>query len=153
VNQAVLHLIRLMKLDGRYSPLLLVSNGQGIPSSPHLECAAVSLEIRNPVGEGTNGWRPALAFSFWLPATLWKLRALVKAHDIRVINCVFPGIECLTLVLLRPLTFFSGKVILVLQGNDIKLALDTTGFSRLLARLMFRRADCVVACSQGIQQD
>jgi glycosyltransferase involved in cell wall biosynthesis len=145
-----LQLIRLMKQQRQYSPVLLISNGLDIPlNSPDLGCPTISLDIRNPISP-ESPLRAALAFCFWLPLTLRRLRTVVKEHNIHVINYSFPDAECLNLILLKRLGLFSGKVILWLHGSDIKLALDKTGMSRILTRLMFRLADRVIACSQGI---
>jgi starch synthase len=97
--------------------------------------------------------RARIAFFLTLPLVLWKLRLLLARHRILTINCIFPGTDSLTYVLLRRFRLFSGKVIFTLQGNDIKVALDTAGFSRFLARQAFRLADRIVACSFGLRED
>lgn len=153
VNQAVLHLVDRMSSDDRSRPFLLVLSDQDCPpSEPHLNCPAFSLAIRPPVNEG-HPFRGPLAFLLTLPWTLLKLRRILKERNIRTINCIFPGIGNFSFVLLRRLGLYSGKVVLTLQGNDIKLALDATGWERTLVRWMFRRSDFVVGCSRGIQED
>lgn len=153
VNQALINLVRLMDLAGHYRPFVLIPYGrQDLPPSPHLRCPIFSMVIRNP-SLPANNLRARAAFFVTLPIVFWKLRALLSRHRIRTINCIFPGADSLTYVMLRRLRLFSGKVILTLQGNDIKVALDTTGFDRFLARETFRRADHVVACSSGLRED
>ncbi len=153
VNQALLHLIDLMNSEGRCRPYLLVpSDRECPPSAPHLNCPVFSLGIRAPMNED-HPFRGPIAFLLTLPRTLVKLRGVLRERNIRTINCIFPGIESFSLVLLRRLGLFSGKVVLTLQGNDIKVAMDATGWTRRLVRWMFQKSDFVVACSRGIQDD
>jgi len=147
VNQSVLHLARMMKEGGRYSPLLLVSNGHPLPAdTAHVAGPVFSLAVRDPLVAPLGYW-------FWLPRTLFRLRKLIARHNVQVINCTVPEAECLTFALRRRLALFHGQLWFVLQGNDIKMAMEKTGFGRRLVQYMLRHADRVVACSQGIQND
>jgi glycosyltransferase involved in cell wall biosynthesis len=153
VNQALLHLIDLMNSDGRRQPFLLIPYGPDNPSpSAHLHCPAFSVTVRAPIVED-HPFRGPLAFLFTLPWTLVKLRRILRERDIQTINCVFPEMESLMFVMLKRLGLFPGQVGTTLQGNDIKVALDASGWGRRLLRWMFRRSDFVVACSRGIQED
>ncbi len=153
VNQALLHLIDLMNSDGRRRPYLLIPDDRVIPPPvSHLNCPVLSLAIRSPVSED-HPFRGPLAFLLTLPWTLVKLRGILRERNIQTINSIFPGVEYFALVPLKKLRLFTGKVVLTLQGNDIKIAMDSTGWHRRLVRWMFRRSDFVVACSRGIQED
>jgi glycosyltransferase involved in cell wall biosynthesis len=154
VNQAVLNLIHTMQLEGRYRPLLLVSNGHALPErAPHIECEVISLQLRSPDIPADRTVISLLAFLYHLPGTLLALRALVRRHNVQAFNCVFPDNECLNIVLLKKLRLFSGKLCLWFQGNDIKTAMEKRGFGAAAFRWMLRRSDVVAACSRGLLED
>jgi len=94
-----------------------------------------------------------LAFLYYLPATLLRLRALTKRYNVQAFNCVFPDNEWLNLVLLKKLGLFSGKVVLWFHGSDIKAGAEKRGLGAAAFRWMLRQADAVVACSQGLRED
>jgi glycosyltransferase involved in cell wall biosynthesis len=153
VNQALLHLIDFMNEAGEYKPYLLICNGpEDLPQAPHVHCPMISLPVRNPASE-RHPLRAPFGFLLTLPWFFWKLRPFLKQHNIRAINYIFPDAGALSFVLMRKLGIFSGKVIVTLQGNDLKLVMDETGFARFVGRLAFRLADCVVACSGGMRED
>ncbi len=153
VNQALIQLVRLMNQARQYKAYLLVCNGPlSPPPAPHLECPVFSLRMYEPVSK-RHSIRSLLGFLWTLPRTLSLLRSLLKTRDVRVINVVFPGLESWTFVLLKKLGLFPGKLVVSLQGNDIKLFLEETGLARWLARMIFRFADRVVSCSNGIRED
>jgi glycosyltransferase involved in cell wall biosynthesis len=153
VNQAIFNLIHHMRLDGRYRPLLAVLNGVDNPRQPdYVECPVISIRLRDPA-DPASPIRAPFAFLFWLPWTLYRLRALVVQHQIRAIVNEFPSAEALNFIILKRLGLYSGRVILSLHGNDIKAALEQKGVRRLLHKLTVRLADCVIACSHGLRSD
>jgi len=153
VNQVVLKLIDLMSQAGQYQPYLLVPYGPlDPPQALHLNCPVLSLPIRSPLVKG-HPFRSPVAFLLTLPWTLWKLRSLIQERDIQIINCHFPAPDCFIYVVLKRLALFSGKVVLSVHGSDLKAALARTGIARGLVQLLFRSADYVIACSNGLRED
>src|SRR5216684_2375576 len=86
VNQAVLNLVRTMGKDGRWRPLFLVSNGKPVPQKQtQLDCTVLSLYVRAPDIPAERPVRSLLAFLATLPATLGRLRRLLREHEVKIV--------------------------------------------------------------------
>ena len=153
VNQVVANLIRQTAHDGSYRPLLLQLSW---PHRRPLEETAdgyriIRFRMRQPVGAGSL-LRYAVAYCATLPAAIARLRALIRRHDIHVVNVHFPTPAAVTLVLLKRLRLFKGAIIISLHGSDIEGASRATGLERQLWRFVLRGADRIVACSESLRE-
>ena len=94
-------------------------------------------------------------FAFFLkaPVVLWKLGSLCRKYSIRVINPHFIGLEYFPLVVLRNLGIFRGTLILSFHGMDILEMRQSRGLERWLAKVLLRKADWLVACSNGLRDE
>lgn len=95
----------------------------------------------------------AASFLAHLPGDLLKLRKICRDWNIGVLNMHFPGVEALTLVLLKKLKLFDGAVVLSLHGSDIRSAFQQKGRARRIWRFVLRHASVVVACSEGLKDE
>ena len=119
---------------------------------PYLDTEPYYLPFRDPAWPG-NRVRVLAAFLVTLPWTWWRLRAITRRQSIHLIICEFPDLGCLAVTLFKRLRLFPGQVILRLHGADIFTANQSRGLERFLWRLMYRTADWVVACSNGLRDD
>src|SRR5262249_52785829 len=94
-----------------------------------------------------------LKFLLTWPLAMWSLAKLAKEYNIRVFNVYFPDLSSLNFILLKRLGGFGGQVILSLQGSDVRGGCQQQGLSRWLWRLLYRKADVVVACSKGLEEE
>jgi L-malate glycosyltransferase len=84
---------------------------------------------------------------------LWKLGSLCRKYSIRVINPHFIGLEYFPFLVLRKLGIFRGKLILSFHGMDIREMRRSRGLERWLAKVLLRKADWLVACSNGLRDE
>ncbi len=103
--------------------------------------------------EQENPVRSFLSFVWHAPASLLELRRYVREHAISVINFHYPDLRALNFVLLRDLKLFRGKIILSLHGSDIRSAHQGSRLYKWFWRRLLRRADAVVACSEGLREE
>jgi glycosyltransferase involved in cell wall biosynthesis len=94
-----------------------------------------------------------IAFLLVLPRTLRWLRRLACDYRICIFNAFFPDLTALNFVLLKTLRLFRGKTAVSFQGSDIRTACQTKGVERFLWKLLLRRVDIVVACSEGLKTE
>lgn len=154
VNEVVKALIHEFRNDGKFSPHLLVSSEEP-ESGPVAGREAIKpflLNLWSPINH-EHPVRGLISFLFRLPLRCWALRRILTRHNIRVINPHFPGLECLTLIILKELGLFKGKVVLSFHNSDVTNALRSRGFERRLWRILLRQADRIVSVSNSLAPD
>lgn len=151
VNQVVLNLFDQMKAQGKYEPLLLENywgsaqlaefdlNGRKLYSLRHRPCLG-NIKI-------------SLMYFITLPLALLKLRNFILENNIQVVNAHYPSLAVINYVLLKKLGLADIKVVLSVHGRDIRDLENFHGLKRKLFRWVYRNADRIVACSQGLADD
>jgi glycosyltransferase involved in cell wall biosynthesis len=82
------------------------------------------------------------------PLRLWHTFRLLRKYNAQAVNFHFPGIAPFGVAVLRRLGLFRGKLILSYHGTDV--APPSSHIESLIRAFMFRSADHVVACSDGL---
>jgi L-malate glycosyltransferase len=152
VNQVIRSLIAQLAHSDNLRPVLI----QAFESQQRPASVYDFETIPFPLPAPTHAKRPLLALARYflrLPRTLLRLRALCRANSIRILNPHFIGLEHLSLGLLRRLRLFSGKLILSFHGSDLRSLMQGSVVQRILARILLRSADHLVACSQGLAEE
>lgn len=153
VNHVVKNLIAEFRESGEYRPILIENHWPSLDPyvlESHPDFARIRIRMR-PLDN--TRLRVPLMYLLTLPRALWRLKRLLGAHKICVVNVHFPGLDALTWTLLRALRLGEFKVILSFHGSDIRAAYETRGWPRTVFRLLMRQADAVVSCSEGLQRE
>jgi glycosyltransferase involved in cell wall biosynthesis len=154
VGQVVMNLWRQMEADGRVRPLLLVADWNCRRPEEALFAGrpAIRYRLRDPAGPGF-GAKSLTMFWATLPATMIRLRAIVRRFDVVAINVHYPSTNAILFVLLRWLGLYHGNVILSFHGADLRAALAAKGLERLVWRLLAQSVDCSIAVSKSLAHD
>ena len=81
---------------------------------------------------------------------LAEWRALIRQHNVRVIDAHFPGLHYFTLALLRRRTRGRVRLIFSLHGDDLRAIQGAGRIARAGARWVLRQGDAVVCCSDDL---
>jgi glycosyltransferase involved in cell wall biosynthesis len=152
VTQVVLGLYDGIEKDGRLRPGILVASWGDTEPVEQVDAAGrliVRSRVRSPSGRGSlvsNLVHYVLA----LPAELRRIHMLARRYSIQVVNCHYIGSSEFTWTVARMLGLYRGKMILSLHGLDIRTLAARRGVRRQLWAWVLRRADAVVACSEGL---
>lgn len=151
VSNVVKNLIRCFREGAAFSPSLLISDAASATKEPApIEgVRPFHLDVWGPV-DHLHPTRALLSFFYRLPGLCWSLHRIIRREKITVINPHFPGLECLTFVIVKKLNLFRGKIILSFHRGDIHLALETRGFGRRLWRVLLKSVDYVVVVSDDL---
>jgi len=152
VNEVVRNLIRQYQSAGEIAPMVIEAADQ--PSSYTTDEGTTVIGIPFPVVYDAGRPLPSLLkFLVRAPSFLMKLRALCRAYSIEILNPHFIGMEHFSLVLLRRLGLFKGRLFLSFHGSDIRDMIQAKGFERWLFRLLLRGADALIPCSKGLGEE
>jgi len=153
VNQVVNNLIQEIRSrrESKWTPITLELTWT--PShATTTDASPAQVRLHSPVVKN-RALRSSVRFVCSLPGSFLRLRKLVKKCNIGVFNLHFPDLAALNFVLLRDFRLFRGKVILSFHGSDIRSAIQESGISNRLWKFLLRRADAVVACSDGLKAE
>lgn len=153
VNGVVRHLIREMNADGKYKPILLESDWNRTDSycKPWDGTPTFRMRFRAPIGrKGRCRICSLAAYLVSLPASLYRIRKIVKKFRVRVINVHYPSVNAVVFTILRKLRLFDGKLILTFHNSDATENLKLRGTSRRLYRMVLRDADVIVSVSKQL---
>ncbi len=150
VNEVVLSLAQQLQKDSSYEPMIAVFAWDPAPApDPCRGIPVVNLKVGQPVGS----W-PICGWFLTLPKILWDLAAFLRKHRVEVVNFHFPGLHALSFFILRWIGGFRGELLLSFHGSDFRILVEPAPwFYRILWKLLIRRADGVVACSEKLQRD
>jgi len=155
VNQVVSNLIQQGVRTGLSRPILLENSPADavprevlVPDLPVL----VKFRFRTPFGN-PRPIRTTMAFLLKAPATLVRLRALLRHHRVSVVNAHYPTLAALHFRLLRLMGMYRGRIALSFHGLDIRAAAQSTGIERLAWAWLLRGADHVTACSHALASE
>jgi glycosyltransferase involved in cell wall biosynthesis len=152
VNQVVIGLYQGVEQFGRLAPRVLQVSWDTQQPEDSIDTAGRHItrcRVRSPVGP--RWWPLDLArYLCTLPGELLRIRALVRRYDVRVVNCHYIGGVELSWLIARSLGVFRGKVLLSLHGLDIRTLARVRGLRRVMWRWALKRADAIVACSEGL---
>lgn len=84
------------------------------------------------------------------PLQLWYTMRLLNDYDAQAVNFHFPGLAPFGVAVLKRLGLFRGKLILSYHGTDV--APSQGWLETLLRNFIFRTADHLVACSNGLAE-
>ena len=152
VTRVVVGLYDGIRDDGRLTPRILVASwdhAEPVEQFDEAGRSVVRSRMRSPLARASL-LSSLLRYSLALPSELLRLRALVRRYSIEVVNCHYVGSSDFTWIVAKSLGLFRGKVFLSLHGLDIRNLAALRGFRRTLWGWVLRRADAVVACSEGL---
>jgi len=154
VGQVVMNLWRQMEADGSLRPILLESdwNYRRPEEALHAGRPTIRYRLRRPAGPGSNAKSLAM---FWatLPATMIRLRTIVRRFNVVAINVHYPATNAFVFVLLRWLGLYRGRVLLSFHGSDLQAALAARGLERFVWRRLVQSVDCCIAVSESLARD
>jgi glycosyltransferase involved in cell wall biosynthesis len=153
VNRVVLNLLNQCRHSNRFQPLLIESTWDRPEpfAFERLGYPAVQVRLRPPMENGTL--REILIYVLFLPSEMRRLLRVFVDHRVEVFNIHFATNGPLTILLMKKLGLWQGKLIISLHGTDLRQALRSTGLKRWLTKWVFRNADAVVTCSRSMISD
>lgn len=155
VNQVVKSLYDGISRDGRLVPRVLALSWDALAPVEVLDEAGRSVirfRVRGLLESGSF-LASVARYLVLLPRELWRLRQFIRRYHVAVANLHYIGTSEITWVIARMLGIFRGKVFLSLHGRDIRTLVSLTGIRHSLWRWTLRRADAVVACSEGLAKE
>jgi glycosyltransferase involved in cell wall biosynthesis len=105
--------------------------------------------LPGPCGDGA-----VKVFKYWiaLPLELIRLSIIFKREKVEILNPHYPSASVLSLVILRKLGLFRGKLILSFHGSDFDEVEKASGYPLAVWRRILRGADGIVACSRSMKE-
>jgi glycosyltransferase involved in cell wall biosynthesis len=155
LNQVVLNLVRHFRASGVYTPWIWVTSWE------HKRASTIAREdgtfvtcmrMRTPMASGVHAARTAAWIAKWsavLLPELLRIARFLRANDVAYVNLHYPSLAALQVVLARALFVRRVKIVLSFHGLDLARAGRTQGLERWMWRVLLRRADAVVSCSNA----
>lgn len=126
--------------DWRYrSPYIVEKNGR----------AEARLYMRAPV-LGKPRWLDTFRFLVELPWLFYRNKRFINKHSVVVVNAHYPDLSMMQWVVMKACRVYRGSIILSLHGRDFRDAKMNEGFEKWLWVCLFRAADKIVTCAQGL---
>jgi len=155
VSQVVRALMEQLAGEGPMRPLLAVNSWPDV--SPRRATTdgldRAFLRVRSPRRRSGLSLPGALRYLLALPGHLRTLRAFARAERVRVVNAHFPSLDLLTWFLVRSFGGPAFSIVISLHGLEIRSTFGQRGLERRLWNWMLRRADHVIACSDGLRDE
>lgn len=107
---------------------------------------------RSPL-HSSRPFHNALAFLVGFPATLARLRRLLKSEGVVRVNVHYPDLDALIWLAVRRMVATRPPLILSFHGTDLNMAAASTGVARRLWHKLLGGADEIVFCSQQLRTD
>lgn len=152
VNQVVRALYDGIERDGRMRPLTLVLSwdaARPVEERDSADRSIVRLRLMS-FPTGTSVLTGLLRYMLRLPGELRRLSRFVKDYGVEVVNCHYIGASDPLWTIARVLGLYRGRLILSIHGLDIRSLARRRGLARVFWRGVLRRADAIVACSEGL---
>ena len=155
VSQVVRALMEQMAASGPMRPLLAVNSWADV--APRRERAdgldRAFLRVRSPMRRSGLSLAGALRYLAVLPGHLRAIRAFTRQERVRVVNAHFPSLDLLTWFLARSFGGPAYTIVISLHGLEIRSTFGRSGPTRWLWSRMLRKADHVIACSDGLRDE
>lgn len=146
VNSVVKGLYESMYKQDRMTPHILLNLWEPDSIDPCPGFDLLAMRLRDPSGK--RPWRDAAAFLLSLPGQLIGLRRSMRQRNIQCINPHYPGLYCLTFVVLRTVLRF--QFIVSIHGSELVAMMQSRGILRWLNRTLLLQADYLVVCSYAL---
>lgn len=148
VNQVVLNLYHQFVGNG-IEPKIWVTRwmDKGFRFESQNSLRLVFRRLRDPCPDGI-----VKIIKYWLtlPLDLICLSIVFQREKVDILNPHYPSASALTLVILRKLGLFRGKLLLSFHGTDLDQVELAIGYKLVIWRLILKHADGVVACSRSM---
>ena len=154
VNQVVANLINEMHNTPGVEPYLMVNDWK-FPRPEFKEVNGIKklyYGLRRP-WDSSRPLHCLMGYLFFLPITLWRMRHIIEVNKIHCINIHYPILSAINWILLKKLGLYKGKVILSLHGTEFRTSSRTRGVERKLWSFLYRHADYIVPCSNGLSNE
>ncbi len=155
VSQVVRALMEQLAGSGPMRPLLAVNSWSDV--RPRRETVdgldRAFLRVRSPMRRSGLRLPGLLRYLLTLPRHLRTLRAFARAERVRVVNAHFPSLDLLSWFMARAFGGPDYAIVISLHGLEIRSTFGQRGLERRLWRWMLRKADHVVACSEGLRDE
>lgn len=155
VNQVVANLFDQLAQSARFRPVLMVKSWTEPTPVDSVEQgrATIHARLRSPWGP-TSGMRHLIAWLVSLVPALRRMAAMVREHDVRVVNVHYPDLDSWLWIFLRGwLRDRKLSVMLSFHGRDLRHPTESSGLGRVLWRQLLLRADAVTACSATLARE
>lgn len=155
VSQVAGELYRHFDQSGGFTPRILIPDWSALAPVDSVGAAGTRttrLRLRPPFDKGWPLFQLMRYVGAFLPERR-RIRALVRRHDVRVVNCHYVGSHALAWSFAKAAGVYRGKVVLSLHGLDIRTIAAMRGARRRVWRFVLESADAVVACSQGLADE
>jgi glycogen(starch) synthase len=148
VNQVIINLYKECAQQGKYRPLVLVSdyNARSPVYGEDSGCRTVHLRLRQP----NASMKGLLAWVLALGPGLLQLRRLLRQENVHVVNVHYPGTSAIAFALLRQCGLFSGRLLFSFHGMDLRHAVGTRGLGVAIWRYLIASLDAASACSEAL---
>ena len=155
VSQVVRALMEEVQRSGELRATLLVDSWDDAAPRAVTEdgLRRVFLRVRAPLEKGRPGWLAALRYALRLPGHVAQLRRFARAERVEVVNAHFPTPALFSWFAARALGGPRYRIVMSLHGLEVRSTFGTRGLERRLWNWMLRRADHVVACSDGLRDE
>jgi glycosyltransferase involved in cell wall biosynthesis len=152
VNEVVRNLIREFAAAGPLAPLVIEAGRDCSPRTIAPDVPVLALDFLPPY-DPNKPFRVTLRFLFYLLPCLWRLVAICRKYDVKVLNPHFTGLQYFILALFRRSGLFRGKLLFSFHGADVRVMMLSRGTERLLYRWLLRGADVLIPCSAGLGEE
>ena len=155
VSQVVAALMEELRSLGSLTPALLVNSweDQEPREVPAGDLRQVFMRVRPLLEASRQNLSSLLRYALLVPRELLRIRRFVRAERVSVVNAHFPTTALFTWFLARAFGGPRFKIVMSLHGLEIRSTFERRGLERWLWSWMLRRADAVVACSNGLQDE
>lgn len=152
IQQVATNLYRRFEAGGEYSPEILV------PAWPHRTPMSVVkdgrrvsyLRVRMPFA-GDRGLRTLVKWLASLPLELPPLVRYLRERRVATINIHYPSLASFQFLLASIFVPSRPRIVLSFHGLDLVNASRGGGVERFAWKMLMRRADAIVTCSNGLQ--
>ncbi len=152
VTEVVRNLLRQTRLDASLTPLLLVVEGRA--TATRIENTGGGVVARSWLVAPWNPARPMRhLLSVWIrwPASVWRVRRLMRKIGPAAVNVHYPRLWCITLMVALRLACPKASFVLSFHGADLDELERGSRVTRFWWRLLLKSADAVTCCSKSLR--
>lgn len=152
VSEVVRNLLRQTGRDTSFTPLLLVVEGRS--TATRIENTAAGVVARTWLVAPWNPVRPIRhLLSVWVrwPASVWRMRGLMRKIAPAAVNVHYPRLWCITLMVALRLACPRARLVLSFHGADLDELERGSRITRFWWRILLKSADAVTCCSRSLR--
>lgn len=154
VNQVVENLFSQMKLDGKYTPIIMVNSWDDVKIRKEKinEIDHYFFRLRSP-WNASKKMVNFTAFCMELLKTSWRFYKFINLHKITTINVHYCSLFALNISFIKFIRLFKGHLILSFHGKDLLFAKQSQDIEKLLWKILLRSAERIITCSESLKNE